>query len=113
MTHTSFNSSSLDATAPLRLMLRKNGVTNVRAGRRSEPLLRCGLRQERDLSGVIHVVLDDAVEENVVGDAGAKRTIAGIVGRLVEGGFGQGADRGNQVRVRAIEVGNRVAPSRL
>ena len=46
---------------------------------RPKPLL-----QDCDLSRMIDIVLDDAVEQDVVGDAGAERALARVVGGLVQ-----------------------------
>jgi cytochrome c biogenesis protein CcmG/thiol:disulfide interchange protein DsbE len=66
--------------------------------------------QQRDLTGVIRVVLYDSVQQDVVRHAGSERTIAWIVRRLQQLPFGQRADRSHELVVRAIESLNGPVP---
>ncbi len=66
--------------------MNQNGVGSGQSSDRGEL---DGFLQQRNLPRVVDVVLDDAMEEDVVRHARAERTAARIVGWFVESGLRQ------------------------
>src|SRR5678815_1953524 len=70
------------------------------------------LADDGDLARVIRVVLDDAVQQLVVADPRAERTVARIVGRLHELIVAHPADDLHQLVMRGVERVERGLPAR-